>query len=237
MKKRLIFNLKFLLLFSIILGFLSVPLYYPLVMHNILIVLAVIIQTSILTESSIPVWIYIINLDKLDTALVVIFFSQTPLVLLFWPQIITNHLPEKTKNKLYTFFIRSKLSIKFFFQTNHTKNKNKIFWLTFFALFFMPNFLPNFVLKIRWYHCLLIMAILFFSYLLWNHFKKNKQIIQKYIIGLGFVGIIIGAGTPLVPFTREAGMAAVFFLNNNRAKMLFIAVDILRIIVEIILIY
>src|SRR3989339_971604 len=44
------------------------------------------LNTAVLPEPSIPVWLNVIHLDRISTFLLVTFVSRLPIILLFWPK-------------------------------------------------------------------------------------------------------------------------------------------------------
>lgn len=209
--------------------FFAITLYYPFIMHSTLAVLAALAHTVILPETAIPVWLHVMGLDRADTFLLVAFVSRLPIVALFWPKLIYYIIPERLKNLIWNYIkevavwskkVLSQLDrfIKNWLGSKREKKPGFNFWL----------FLASGVV-------LIFLLILGFFKRIKNWFKKKNKRINTAIVDLGYLGVIIGAGTPFVPGTREAGMVAAVVIGNNKAKILYNVIDVVRILVETIL--
>lgn len=209
--------------------FLVIPLYYPFQTHSTFAVLGILAHTVILPETAIPLWLHVMGLDRVDTFILVAFVSRLPIIALFWPKLLYYIIPERLKNLIWNYIknvavwskkILSQLDrfIKNWLGSKREKNPGFNFWL----------FLASGVV-------LIFLLVFNFFKRVKNWFKKKNKRIKTAIVDLGYLGVIIGAGTPFVPGTREAGMVAAVVIGNNMAKILYNVVDVIRILVETIL--
>lgn len=221
----------------IIIIFLILPLYSLPSKSSSTAVFLVLLNTLILPEPSIPVWLYIINLDKISTFLLVTFISRLPIILLFWPKVLTKIITKrkllilhKWYNNVISWCKSTLLKLALFIKELVDGKKQKITASKNFLYYIKPLLALLFLFFAIVFDLIKFMAI---KIKCWYQHRNKK--IRQAIVDLGYAGVIIGAAAPFIPGTREAGIASVLIINNQAAKILYNIVDVTRILIETIL--
>jgi len=185
----------------------------------------IIVQTMFMPESSVPVWTAM-ELKWWQVFLIVSAFANIPVAIIFWPHKFTRLIVTQRKIvRLYKDWkIWKEKMIKV--ALGNVKNiagKKKI------------NNLPFFKIMVGW---IVILATIIVTW--WKSLKERFQRglrhtsnrVIDWLRGLGYTGVVIGAGTPLLPGARPGGLAAALILGTRQAKLLFILCEELRILCE-----
>jgi hypothetical protein len=204
--------------------------------------LLLILYTMAFPELSLPIWITQVHLVWWKSVIVVFVLSLPVLFILFWPRYVIKIFPQKKREKIkYLFqkFINWLKSIceralqelqrgvEYFIRTADEKSEKKDYAISYLMLFIgtilflfvlLVVFLKSKIRKIKnWFDA--------------GHKKMYKRL-SIFFQGLGYLGVAAGAGVPLVPGVRPAGVTTVIIMGTWQAKALFIFVEILRLLIE-----
>jgi len=195
------------------------------------------LNTAVLPEPSIPVWLNVIHLDRISTFLLVTFVSRLPIILLFWPKYLQKIINNRRLAILVKWYTKSigwcksvLLRLKTFISEAVANQKEKAEANKKFLYYILPLLAVMFLFFVILAGLIKLAAIKIKK---WYEDRSKKA--KKIAVDLGYFGVVGGAGAPFIPLTREAGIAAVLVLNNNKAKILYNIVDVLRILAESIL--
>ncbi|HPI67134.1 MAG TPA: hypothetical protein PKZ16_01130 [bacterium] len=184
----------------------------------------IILQTMFMPESSVPVWTAM-ELLWWQVFFIVSCFANVPVAIIFWP------------HRFARLIIAQKKMAQFYRQWQNWKKEeikatiNSIKKITDKK----TTSLPFLKIMVGWI-VVLVTIIATWCKLIKEKAKKSLHHASNRVIdwlrGLGYTGVIIGAGTPLLPGARPGGLAAALILGTKQAKLLFILCEELRILCE-----
>ncbi len=208
----------------------------------ILQIVVLILYTMVLPELSLPWWIKKVRVVWWEAALIVSILSLPVLLACFWPKYFLKILSQKKRDKVKSFFIKImaglksksqiaveylRKSMKFLLEKSETEPE-KINYPDSFSNLFFGLLVLLFIILAKFVRTHLIKIKKWFSA---GHEKFYRRL-KVILYGLGYLGVIIGAGVPYIPGFRQAGVATVIIMGKRQAKILFLLVELVRIWVE-----
>lgn len=200
------------------------------------------LQTLILPELSLPLWINKVHLTWWKASSLVFILSLPVLIAVFWPQHAIKIFSKKKRQKINDFlqkiisllklwedkvFRELRGGVEYFFENADKSSERKDYAVS-YLLLFIGTLLFLFVLTIDFFKLRIKKAKNWFD----SGHKKLYKRLSIAFQGLGYLGVIIGASVPYVPGVRQAGIATVIIMKKRQAKVLFIFVELVRLFVE-----
>lgn len=195
------------------------------------------LETLIFPEWSLPLWVTKVHLSWWKASTLVSILSLPVLFVFFWPQHALRFFPKETRQKIIIFFQKFKEKIIFWLKSRLQKTykiARSIFQVvvSFNSIDYLSSYLVH-----------LFVELLFLSFFVVDLISKTKKDLEArhkkaykrlvvILCGLGYLGVIIGAGVPYIPGFRQAGLATAIIINKWQAKILFIVVDFIRLFIE-----